>query len=98
MATRKKSDKDAGAHKPGFAKDRVERGLEADDTKPLYGDDVKHSTEEQKFAFDSDAPVGGDVNNPQSVLDDVDAEEREERGRLKAEARNEDTDREPTRE
>ncbi|MBN8470744.1 hypothetical protein HJC10_09485 [Corallococcus exiguus] len=93
MATRKKSDT---AHKPGFAKDRVERGLEADDTKPLYADDAKHSTEEQKFAFDSDAPVGGDRNNPQSVLDDVDDEEREERGRLKAEARQEEN--EPTRE
>ncbi|NBD12841.1 MULTISPECIES: hypothetical protein [Corallococcus] len=93
MATRKKSDT---AHKPGFAKDRVERGLEADDTKPLYADNAKHSTEEQKFAFDSDAPVGGPRNNPQSVMDDIDDEEREERGRLKAEAREEDT--EPTRE
>ncbi|MGE6762960.1 hypothetical protein ACQKGO_33425 [Corallococcus interemptor] len=93
MTTRKKSDT---AHKPGFAKDRVDRGLEADDTKPLYGDDVKHSTEEQKFALDSDGPVGGPVANPQSVLDNVDDEEREERGRLKAEARQEEN--EPTRE
>jgi hypothetical protein len=93
MTTRKKSDT---AHKPGFAKDRVDRGLEADDTKPLYGDDVKHSTEEQKFALDSDGPVGGPVVNPQSVLDNVDDEEREERGRLKAEARQEEN--EPTRE
>ncbi|RKH05312.1 hypothetical protein D7Y13_32185 [Corallococcus praedator] len=97
MATRKKSDKDTGAHKPGFAKDRVERGLEADDTKPLYADAAKHSTEEQKFAFDSDAPVGGNTNHSGSVLDDVDAEEREERGRLKAEAL-EDSENEPIRE
>jgi hypothetical protein len=75
----------------------VERGLEADATKPLYGDDVKHSTEEQKFAFDSDGPVGGPVNNPQSVLEDVDAEEREELGRRRAEAR-QAADNEPTRE
>lgn len=93
MATHKKIDT---AHKPGFAKDRVERGLEADDTKPLYADDAKHSTEEQKFALDSDAPVGGPRNNPQSVTDDIDDEEREERGRLRAEARQEEN--EPTRE
>ncbi|MBZ4335934.1 MULTISPECIES: hypothetical protein [unclassified Corallococcus] len=94
MATRKKSDT---AHKPGFAKDRVEGGLEADDTKPLYADDAKHSTEEQKFALDSDGPVGGPRNNPQSVMDDIDDEEREERGRLKAEARQQEEN-EPTRE
>ncbi|MBN8230154.1 hypothetical protein JYK02_21820 [Corallococcus macrosporus] len=94
MTSRKKSDT---AHKPGFAKDRVERGLEADDTKPLYADDAKHSTEEQKFALDSDGPVGGPITNPQSVLDNVDDEERELQGRRAADAR-EAADREPTRE
>jgi hypothetical protein len=43
------------SHKPSFAKDRVDRGLEADDTKPLYADESKHGTREQKFALDSDA-------------------------------------------
>jgi hypothetical protein len=90
MATKKSHPK------PGFAKDRVERGLEADDTKPLYADDVKHSTEEQKFAFDSDAEVGGHRDNPRSVIDNIDDEEREELGRRKAEARQEED--EPTRE
>ncbi|RKG85353.1 hypothetical protein [Corallococcus terminator] len=99
MPTRKKSDKDAGAHpKPGFAKDRVERGLEADDTKPLYADAAKHSTEEQKFAFDSDAPVGGNTTHSSSVLEDVDAEEREVQGRLRAEAREDNEAEEPLRE
>lgn len=67
--------------KPPFAKDRVERGLEADDTKPLYADESRHSTREQKFAFDSDAPVGGDVPDIRSPIDEVDELEREQRGR-----------------
>lgn len=73
------------SHKPPFAKDRVDRGLEADDTKPLYADQSKHDTREQKFAFDSDAPVGGDVPDIRSPIDEADELEREARGREKAE-------------
>jgi hypothetical protein len=73
------------SQKPSFAKDRVERGLEADDTKPLYADESKHDTREQKFAFDSDAPVGGDVPDIRSPIDEADELEREARGRAKAE-------------
>jgi hypothetical protein len=70
--------------KTPFAKDRVERGLEADDTKPLYADASKHGTREAKFAFDSDAPVGGDVPDIRSPIDEADEIERERRGREKA--------------
>lgn len=73
------------SHKPPFRKDRVERGLEADDTKPLYSDQSKHDTRELKFAFDSDGPVGGDVPDIHSPIDEADELEREERGREKAE-------------
>lgn len=73
------------AHKPPFAKDRVERGLEADDTKPLYADESRHDTRELKFAFDSDGPVGGDVPDIRSPIDEADELEREQRGRDKAE-------------
>ena len=71
--------------KPPFAKDRVERGLEADDTKPLFADESKHETRELKFAFDSDAPVGGDVPDIRSPIDEADELEREQRGREEAE-------------
>ncbi len=88
MSSRKydplKGGKEA-SHKPPFAKDRVERGLEADDTKPLYAKDSKHDTRELKFAFDSDAPVGGDVPDIRSPIDEADELEREQRGREKAE-------------
>lgn len=73
------------SHKPTFAKDRVERGLEADDTKPLYADESRHDTRELKFAFDSDGPVGGDVPDIRSPIDEADELERERRGREKAE-------------
>ncbi|WP_224368499.1 hypothetical protein [Hyalangium versicolor] len=90
MSSRKydplKGGKEA-SHKPPFAKDRVERGLEADDTKPLYADESKHDTRELKFAFDSDAPAGGDVPDIRSPIDEADEIEREERGRQKAEER-----------
>jgi hypothetical protein len=68
-------------HKPPFAKDRVERGLEADDTKPLFADESRHDTRELKFAFDSDGPVGGDVPDIRSPIDEADELERERRGR-----------------
>ncbi|WP_224240538.1 hypothetical protein [Hyalangium gracile] len=88
MSSRKydplKGGKEA-SHKPPFAKDRVERGLEADDTKPLYADESRHDTREQKFAFDSDGPVGGDVPDIRSPIDEADELEREQRGREKAE-------------
>jgi hypothetical protein len=74
--------------KPTFAKDRVERGLEADDTKPLYADASKHDTRELKFAFDSDGPVGGDVPDIRSPIDEADELEREQRGREKADQEN----------
>ena len=75
------------SHKPSFAKDRVERGLEADDTKPLYADESTHETREQKFALDSDGPVGGPVPDIRSPIDEADELERERLGREKAEER-----------
>jgi hypothetical protein len=71
--------------KPPFAKDRVERGLEADDTKPLYADESRHPSSEEKFAFDSDGPVGGHVPDIRSPIDEADELEREQRGRERAE-------------
>jgi hypothetical protein len=68
-------------NKPPFAKDRVERGLEADDTKPLFADESRHDTRELKFAFDSDGPVGGDVPDIRSPIDEADELEREASGR-----------------
>ena len=67
--------------RPHFKADRVEGGLEADTTRPLYAAESIHATSENKFAFDSDAPVGG--NNPEvrTVLEDADIEERVARGR-----------------
>ncbi|NTX05938.1 hypothetical protein HUA74_22035 [Myxococcus sp. CA051A] len=73
-----------GHHKPTFAKDRVERGLEADDTLPLYAADSIRSTREQKFALDSDGPVGGDVPDIRSPIDEADELERERQGRERA--------------
>ncbi len=72
------------SHKPPFTPDRVERGLEADDTKPLYADESKHDTREQKFALDSDGPAGGPVPDIRSPIDEADELEREQRGREKA--------------
>ncbi|HZH17294.1 hypothetical protein ACN28I_29965 [Archangium gephyra] len=66
--------------KPPFAKDRVERGLEADDTLPLYSADSIHGTREQKFALDSDAEVGGYVPDIRSPIDEADEEVRILRG------------------
>jgi hypothetical protein len=70
--------------KPPYAKDRVERGLEADDTRPLYAADAIHDTREQKFALDSDGPVGGPVPDIRSPIDEADELERERIGREKA--------------
>jgi hypothetical protein len=66
--------------KPPFAKDRVERGLEADDTLPLYSAESIHGTREQKFALDSDAEVGGYVPDIRSPIDEADEEVRILRG------------------
>ena len=66
--------------KPPFSPDRVERGLEADDTLPLYSADSIHSTREQKFALDSDAEVGGYVPDIRSPIDEADEEARILRG------------------
>ncbi|MBZ4417644.1 hypothetical protein [Myxococcus sp. RHSTA-1-4] len=70
--------------KPPYAKDRVEGGLEADDTLPLYSADSIRDTREQKFALDSDAPAGGDVPDIRSPIDEADELERERQGREKA--------------
>lgn len=81
--------------RPSFAKDRVERGLEADDTRPLFAADSIHSTQEAKFAFDSDGPVGGPVADLRSPIDEADEEERQRRGRAHLEQEHEqdqDTD------
>jgi hypothetical protein len=67
--------------KPPFAPDRVERGLEADDTLPLYAADSIRATREQKFALDSDAEVGGHVPDIRSPIDEADEEVRQMRGR-----------------
>lgn len=67
--------------KPPFAPDQVDRGLEADDTRPLYAGDSIHSTEENKFALDSDGPVGGPVPRITSPIDEADELLREQRGR-----------------
>jgi hypothetical protein len=71
--------------KPRIKADRVERGLEADTTRPLYAAESIHATNENKFAFDSDAPVGG--NNPEvrTVIEDADVEARVARGREESE-------------
>ncbi|MCP3137092.1 hypothetical protein [Pyxidicoccus xibeiensis] len=74
--------------KPPYAPDRVERGLEADDTRPLYAGESIHSTREQKFALDSDAEVGGPVPNITSPIEEADELERERAGRERAEQRN----------
>ncbi|WP_375769312.1 hypothetical protein NR798_00090 [Archangium gephyra] len=66
--------------KPPFSPDRVERGLEADDTLPLYAADSIHGTREQKFALDSDAEVGGYVPDIRSPIDEADEEVRILRG------------------
>ncbi|MFP2962138.1 hypothetical protein ACLEPN_31245 [Myxococcus sp. 1LA] len=75
------------AKKPPYAPDRVERGLEADDTLPLYSADSIRDTREQKFALDSDTEVGGYVPDIRSPIDEADELERERRGREKAEER-----------
>ena len=67
--------------RPSFAKDRVERGLEADDTRPLFAADSIHSTQEARFSFDSDGPAGGPVADLRSPIDEADEEERQRRGR-----------------
>ncbi len=66
--------------KPPFTPDRVERGLEADDTLPLYSADSIPGTREQKFALDSDAEVGGYVPDIRSPIDEADEEVRILRG------------------
>jgi len=67
--------------KPRFAKDRVERGLEADTTRPLYAADSIHATRDNKFALDSDGEVGGHVPDIRSPIDEADEEVRQLRGR-----------------
>ncbi|AGC41366.1 hypothetical protein NVS55_00035 [Myxococcus stipitatus] len=86
MGTRnQKRDPSKGGHPgPSFAKDRVERGLQADDTLPLYAADSIHSTREMKFALDSDGPAGGDVPDIRSPIDEADELEREREGREKS--------------
>jgi hypothetical protein len=71
--------------KPPFAKDKVERGLEADDTRPLYAADSIHPTREFKFALDSEGPVGGYVPDIRSPIDEANEEERLQHGRERLE-------------
>ena len=66
-------------------KDRVERGQEADTTRPLYAADAIHPTDEAKFSFDSDGPVGGPVSGVQSPLDEADELARQGRGLTESE-------------
>ncbi|MFP2925357.1 hypothetical protein ACLESO_09085 [Pyxidicoccus sp. 3LG] len=73
--------------KPPYAPDRVEGGLEADDTRPLYAAESIHGSKEQKFALDSDAEVGGYVPEVDSPIDEADELERERLGRERAEKR-----------
>ena len=77
MATNHKPRKTAGQ--------RVERGQEADDTRPLYAADAIHPTEEAKFSFDSDGPVGGPVADIRSPIDEADELDRQGRGRTESE-------------
>ena len=65
----------------GRAADRVDRGLEADATRPLYSTGSIHSTDEQKFAFDSDGPAGGPVVSPRTSIEESDEELRQRHGR-----------------
>jgi hypothetical protein len=59
------------SNKPPFAKDRVERGLEADDTRPLYAADSTHDSQEQKFYLDGDGEQDlSDVRTPISEADE----------------------------
>lgn len=67
--------------KPHFRPDRVEGGLEADDTRPLFASDSIHPTRELKFSLDSDGPVGGYVPHADTAIEDADEEVRELRGR-----------------
>ncbi|ATB34603.1 hypothetical protein CYFUS_000010 [Cystobacter fuscus] len=71
--------------KPPFAKDRVERGLEADDTRPLYAADSIHASSEEKFALDSNAPVGGPVPDVRSPIDEADEQFRRRHVRTESE-------------
>lgn len=80
--------------KPPFEADRVEGGLEADDTRPLYSAGSIHPTEELKFALDSDGPVGGPVPRMTSPIEEADELDRERRGREHAEAELEEPSRE----
>jgi len=70
---------------PSFNKDRVERGQEADDTRPLYAADAIHPTGEAKFSLDSDGPVGGPVADIRSPIDEADEFYRQGRGSTEAE-------------
>ena len=78
----KKSGERSDQDRPNV--DRVD-GLEADTTRPLYAAESIHATSENKFAFDSDSPVGG--NNPEvrTVIEDADIEARVARGREESE-------------
>lgn len=80
--------------KPPFEPDRVERGLEADDTRPLYAADSIHPTEELKFALDSDEVVGGHVPRVDSPIDEADELDRERRGEEHADQRLDEPSRE----
>lgn len=68
---------------------RQEQAPQADDTRPLYAADAIHPTEEAKFSFDSDGPVGGPVADIRSPIDEADELDRQGRGRTESEQEDE---------
>ncbi len=68
--------------KPPYAPDRVDRGLEADDTKPLYSSESMHPTQELSFTFhgEGDQPSAGSVPRVTSPIEEADELERKRRG------------------
>ncbi len=81
MAGKDKSKKHASPNERSGAPDRGERGMEMDSGVPLFSADSIHSTQEAKFAFDSDGPVGGPVADLRSPIDESDEELRQRHGR-----------------
>ena len=77
MAGKDKSRKHAASSERTGAPDRGA----ADSGVPLFSADSIHSTQEAKFAFDSDGPVGGPVADLRSPIDEADEELRQRHGR-----------------
>ena len=77
MAGKDKSRKHASPNERSGAPDRGA----ADSGVPLFSADSIQSTQEAKFAFDSDGPVGGPVADLRSPIDESDEELRQRHGR-----------------